>query len=85
MSRAVPADVVVQHAANPPPAVVPAVEPQPVEAAVERLQNEVRYVSYSHLVFWVCFVWCSKELIFFLVFTFEICLWWRNIPSFVCC
>ena len=40
--RAVPADVIVQHVVNPPPAVVPAVEPQPAEAAVEQVQNEVR-------------------------------------------
>ena len=51
MSRAGPANVVVQHVANPPPAVVPAVEPQPVEAAVEQVQNEVRYVSYRRFGF----------------------------------
>ena len=48
---AIPADVIVQHVANPPPAVVPVVQPQPVEAAVEQIQNEVRQVFYRHLVF----------------------------------
>lgn len=40
--KAVLTEVVVQHVANPPPAVVSAVEPQPVEAAVEQVQNEAR-------------------------------------------
>ena len=64
--RAVPAEVVVQHVANPPPAVVPAVEPQPVEEAAEQVQSsEWGTISFfPSFSFWVCLVWCRKELNF---------------------
>ena len=39
---AVPAEVVIPHVANPPPAVVPVVERQPVGAEIGQVQNEVR-------------------------------------------